>query len=313
MSDLLIKIEGKEYLTWTTFYLKKSLEEVAHSFNFSVKAGAGIHKIQKHDDVKILFGGKSYTAGRIDKTIHTLSKDSNVYSYAGRSYVRDLIDSSATAHYEGWYLTAIFDHLCAIYHVPYDKPDDVKTSIVKKFALTAESPWQKMVAEALNQGLIFTSDLVGGVILGKASSEKLPAVLEEGVNFQQMEEEADGSSQFSAYTVRSGDRQGQVLDPDIGTKFQRPLDIYIDRETMTGELKKRAEMEMKRGQSKKYRITLGSWKYAEGKYWDVNYQVKVKSPTFELDKYLLITQVEFFLRERRKHVVLTLEEKELYE
>ncbi len=314
MSDLLIKIEGKEYPTWTTFYLKKSLDEIAHSFNFSVKAGAGIHKIQKHDDVKILFGGKSYTAGRIDKTLHTLNKDSNGYFYAGRSYVRDLIDASATAHYEGWYLTAIFEHLCAMYGVPYNKPDDVKTSVVKKFALTAESPWQKMAAEALNQGLIITSDLVGGVILGKASSEKLPVVLEEGVNFQQMEEEADGSKQFSVYTVRSEGREGKVFDPDLKARgFQRPLDIYIDRETMTGELQKRAEMEMKLGRSKKYRIIYGSWKYADGKYWDVNYQVKVKAPTFELDKYLLITQVEFFLKEKRMYVNLTLEEKELYE
>ena len=313
MSDLLIKIEGKEYPTWTTFYMKKSLEEVAHSFNFSVKSKSGIHKIQKHDDVKILLGGKSYTAGRVDKTLHTLSKDSNSYSYAGRSYVRDLIDASATFHKENKYLWWIFSYLCNMYSVPFTQAEGVKTSIVKKFVLTAEAPWQKMVAEALNQGLIITTDNSGGVILDKAGSEKLPVVLEEGVNFQQMEEEADGSKQFSIYTVRSGDREGYIFDPDLKDKLHRPLDIYIDRETMTGELKKRAEMEMKRGQSKKYRITLGSWKYAEGKYWDVNYQVKVKSPIFELDKYLLITQVEFFLRERRKHVILTLEEKELYE
>ena len=312
MSDLLLKIAGKDYPVWTDFYLRKNLEEVAHSFNFSINAKSEIFKIKKHDEVKIHLGGQLYTAGRIDTTRQRLSQSENTFAYTGRSYVRDLIDSMATTHYTDWYLSSIFEQLCGIYNVPFTQAEGVKTSIVKEFVLTAEPPWQKMMNETINQGLIITTDNRGGVILDKAGSQKLPVIMEEGVNFTELSAEDDGSKEFERYVVRSEGLEAQVKNELMPEGIHRPFDVQMDREAKYSELLKRAEVEKKRGQSKKYRMVVGGWEYAPGKYWDVNYQIKVTSPSFDLDRYLLISQLELYLKKRRKYAVLMLEDDAVY-
>ena len=313
MSEMSIAVNGAEYTGWTQVYVRKNLQEVAHSFNFSGSAPAS--DVLRHQDVRISIAGEAYSAGRIDSITRQLKPGGMVHRYTGRSYVRDLIDASATTdanfNFENKSLGWIFRRLCALYSVPYTEGAGVATRVVPQFVLAAESPWEKMVNEALAQGLIFTSDNEGGVILEMANPATLPVTIDEA-RVMDISETADGSKQSSVYVSYSGEQKIEVFDRSVPKGVHRPMDVVFDREAAPGEMRRRAETEMKRGRSVKYRLTLGGWEYAPGKPWDVNYRVNLDAPTFTVKKALLVSQVELSCDAFRRRAVLTLEEPDVY-
>ena len=314
MSELSITIGGVRYTGWTRFYIRKNLQEVAHAFHFSGSPPSS--DVSRHQDVRVAIAGQPYSAGRIDSITRQLKASGVVHRYTGRSYVRDLIDASATTdsqfNFTNTSLGRVFRRLCALYSVPYTEGLGITTRVVPQFVLSAESPWEKMVNEALAQGLIFTSDNQGGVILAKANPATLPATLTETA-LMELSETADGSRQYSVYVSRSDNHELKVFDRSVPKGVHRPMDVVFDRAASPGEMRRRAETEMKRGRSVRYTATLGGWEYASGKPWDVNYRVNLDAPTFAVKQALLISQVELSCDAYRRRAVLTLEEPDVYE
>lgn len=160
-------------------YVRKSLEEITHSFEFSAQATG----INVHDKVSFFFGTELITSGRVDSRTRSISEERKEIGYTGRSYARDLIDSACTTNYKNQPLDWIFRKIAGLFGIGFTLDPTVKTSRVKEFALTAESPWNKLAQEAANQGLIATSTNSGDLFLTKISKKEIPVILEMGKIF----------------------------------------------------------------------------------------------------------------------------------
>ncbi len=308
MSKLSVNVQGQR-IPIRDFYLKKSLEEIAHSFSFSL--GPGGVNTPRHQKVVIDLDSQTLCTGRIDRLERRLKEGAFHQQVSGRSLARDLIDSTATFHYQGQYLNWIFSQLCGIFNIPFHK--DALTNQIKEFACTDESPWQKMAGEALNQDLLILSTPDGGITLQRGPKGTLPLTLEEGKNFASLEEEQDATAQFSHYWLNTADGLSHLeRDNTLPEGVYRSIAINLGRLAYQGELRKRARLELYQGQNTRYTLNLPGWEYKPGQVWEVNYLVAVKAQSFNLNRTLIISQVELRLDQNKRRAKLVLEEPNVY-
>jgi prophage tail gpP-like protein len=320
-------------LVWRKVKVRKSLDEICHSLELELPASER-NKIHKHDKVEVRLhspfvtpddnadGTKRLTTVMVDEVTDIADTARRGLMVVGRSPARDIIDSSwsgmvlhqqnleqvanmiANPFLEAVRIKAVDDHKNHVQRMPTTSPE---TGPVFSFSWSNESPWQKLMAEAANQGYIFTSNEAGNLYLWRVAVNKREEgfSLDEGANIRSIQVTENGAEQFHEYEVRGGGKApAQQIDATCKNNRKMTInltDLIISEET----LRRRALTEMYRRRDNRTTVTVSGWGLSEGQiqalgstrqkeiFWNPNFLIPVTIPSMSLDANLLISEAEY--------------------
>jgi prophage tail gpP-like protein len=326
-------------LTWRKIKVRKSLDEICHYMELELPVSER-HKIHKHDKIEVrLFSPYITLEENKDQTrrVTTIMADEITDStdaaqkglmIIGRSPARDIIDSTWSGTISGQQNLEYVAGKVAepfgikVQRMPTDSPE---TGPVSSFSWENESPWQKLIAEADNQGYIFTSNEAGNLYLWKVAVNIRDEdfSLSEGSNIRNIQTTENGAEQFHEYVVRSAGKEARQIDS--ACKNNRVMTINLTDLIVSEEnLLRRALTEMRRRQENRTTVTVSGWGLSESHitaggntyqkeiFWNPNFLIPVKIPSSGLNGNLLISQVEYQADESSMTAALTLVNPEAY-
>ena len=333
MSEVAVSVWNsvkKEYedITWKRVLVRKSLDEICHYAEVEIPESER-SRVKKHAIMQVRFISEYITEGRdsyagrrgfhpvttvyIDAIDEETEKNSRGIIVSGRSAARDIIDSkwSETILGQPTLLTILRqiagefgfedkDVIC----MPTNQGDITKT--VFSFSWENESPWAKLLTVADAQGLIITSNQLGGLYIERPARKgnDWGFAIEEGVNVRHPRRSESGAEQFHEYIVNCSNKVGRAIDNSCPNKRKLTINLsefIIDQE----KLDRRAKTEMLRRREDKITCTVSGWGLSEDKiknlggtfhkeiFWEVNLLIPVKLPSCNVNANMLISQVEY--------------------
>lgn len=352
MSEVAVAVwnaKARKYvdISWKHVRVRKSLDEICHYVEVEIpESERGM--VHKHGIIQVRFLSRYITEGRdsyggkygfhpvttvyIDEIDEETEKDAHGIIVAGRSAARDIIDSkwSGTILGQPTMLTVLRqiagefgfsenDVIC----LPTTAGDITKP--VFSFSWENESPWAKLLTVADAQGLIITSNQLGGLYIEQParSACNWGFAIEEGVNVRHPRRSESGAEQYHDYIVNSGGLQGTATDSTCPNKRKLTINLsefVIDQE----KLDRRAKTEMLRRREDKIVCTLSGWGLTEAQiqklggtyhkeiFWEVNLLIPVKLPSCGVNANMLISQVEYTADSKTFSCDVTLVKPEAY-
>ena len=308
--------------------VRKSLDEICHYAEVEIPESER-NLVHKHGIVQIRYLSQHITEGRSEYSgkygyhpvttvyIDSIDEETETSSHAiivsGRSAARDIIDSkwSGTVlgqptllqilrQIAGEFGFGAKDVIC----LPTTAGDI--TQPVFSFSWENESPWAKLLTAADAQGLIITSNQLGGLYITQPARKTFEwgFAIEEGVNVRHPKRSENGAEQFHEYIVNASGRQGTATDSTCPNKRKLTInlsDFILDQE----KLNRRAKTEMLRRREDKIVCSLSGWGLTESQiqklggtyhkeiFWEVNLLIPVKLSSCSVNANMLISQVEY--------------------
>ncbi len=298
-------------LPWTRVYFRKSLDEICHYLEIETDP-AERRRIKAHDQVQIrLHNGyvdRAVTTGLIDNIESESFSRKKVMKITARSAARDLIDSTWSDTIEDphsllWIVSYIAKPFnISVFHIP-KAPD--KTKLVQSFAWENESPWQKLIQEADNQGYLITSSQWGDLYVWPvATGTRLEGFsLMEGAGIVSIRDHESGAEQFAKYVFKGAEKT--ATRTDAACKTSRVLTLNLtDKKLDAAALDRRIKTEMFRRRNRRLTIGVRNWGLPESTLskmatfkekevlWEINFFTPVKIPSMGIDANMLVSQVE---------------------
>jgi prophage tail gpP-like protein len=323
-------------LVWKRIKIRKSLDEICHYMELELPVSER-DKIHKHDKVEVRYFNefikdsdqrRRVTTVMVDEITDVTDTAQKGLLVIGRSPARDIIDSSwggvilhqQTLEYVAGKVAEPFG--IKVQRMPTDGPE---TGPVFSFSWENESPWQKLIAEADNQGYIFTSNEAGNLYLWKAAAGLRDEgfFLGEGSNIRSIQTTENGAEQFHEYIVKGAGKEARQIDS--ACKNNRIMTINLTGSIVSEEtLRRRALTEMLRRRENRTTVTVSGWGLSDGQiqalgetvrrevFWNPNFLIPVKIPSSGLDANLLISQAEYQADAASMTAALTMVNPEAY-
>jgi prophage tail gpP-like protein len=305
--------------SWTRLYVRKSMDEICSYLEFETRPSERT-RINAHDRVQVRYKNalidRPVATGYVDDIDLEVSAKRNSLLVTGRSAARDIIDSSWSDEFSDKTLFFILRSFASkfgildsrgsvnCWHID-DKNGADPTKTISSFAFENESPWQKLIQEADNQGFVITSSQDGGLYLWKVatSARKEGFLLKEG-NGIEIKDKESGSEQFSKYVLNGAD--SSVTKTDASCRTKRICTINMTDKSMSAEaLQRRLNTEILRRRNRRITVTTKSWGLSENQLrqmgslegkevlWEINFLTPVKLANLGLDLNMLVSQVEY--------------------
>ncbi len=316
-------------LSWKRVLVRKSLDEICHYAEVEIPESER-SLVHKHGILQVRYLSPYITEGRdsynqkygfhpvttiyIDEIDEETEKDSHSVIVAGRSAARDIIDSKWSEQILGSpTLYQILKQIAAEFGL--DGNNDVLclpttagdiTKPVHSFSWENESPWQKLLTVADAQGLIITSNQLGGLYIMQPARGDCGwgFAIEEGVNVRHPRRSESGAEQYHEYIVKAQFGEAHAIDYTCPNKRKLTINLtefIIDKE----KLNRRAKTEMLRRREDRITCSLSGWGLTEEQiqklggtyhkeiFWEVNLLIPVKIPSCNVNAKMLISQVEY--------------------
>jgi len=338
MSKIIVKnVTTGQELIWRSIKIRKSLDEICHTLELEIPPSERL-KVKKHNRVTVTYDNPiirnsgwvgTITTVLVDEVTSNADVTKNSLMVIGRSPARDIIDSTwSDTCGESMKLREILQLIGKKFNVvcdtfPPNEPDP--TDFVYDFEWNNESPWTKLISEADNQGYILTSNQAGNLYLWKVASNARTEGfhITEGVNVKNIRWTENGSEQFHEYIVIGENSEESVIDNSCPNN--RVLTIDLSDTSIVGEaVKRRAETEMRRRSENKITVTVPGWGLTDEQmknlgsiekpelFWFPNSIIPIRIPTLELDRKLLISEVEYTATADAISCDITLVKREAY-
>ncbi len=329
--DVTLTVGGIAYGGWKTLRVRRSLEEAAGSFELGVSEiwpeQVAPREIRQYDACALSLNGETVITGAVDTISAGMSARDHTFSASGRDRSADLVDCSAQ-HAKGEWRNARLDQIARDLATPYGIAVKVEANLGAVFPQWAiqegESAFDCIERAARMRGVLLLPDGAGGLVLGKAGTQRIETALVEGENLLECVVTNDGSQRYQTYVVK-GQRAGsdtasgasvsamKATSKDPGVLRARTLVIVADDETDLAGLKKRAEWEaaVRAGRALTVQLTVQGWSHPGG-LWRVNRVVPLHAPALRMGRDLLIRDVEYSLDQGGEMTRMTLTPVEAY-
>jgi prophage tail gpP-like protein len=339
-------------LVWQSIKVRKSLDEICHYMELELPVSER-QKIHKHDKVEVRYFNqhiseseendkkRRVTTVMVDEITDITDTGKRGLLVIGRSPARDIIDSAwsdIVLHQQSLeklannivspFLDAAgiekftFEGRPHVTRMPWNGPE---TGPVFSFSWENESPWQKLITAAANQGYIFTSNEAGNLYLWKAAIAPRDEgfFLNEGSNIRSIQSTENGSEQFHEYVARASFKEARITDNTC--RNGRIMTINITDETTDQvALERRVLTEMYRRRENRTTVTVSGWGLDDARikalgdtfhkeiFWNPNFLIPVIIPSGGLNDNLLVSEVEYQADESSMTTALTLVNPEAY-
>ena len=324
-----IKTKGVYYGRWKTASIELGCDRLASSFSLSVSDSynetGSAPPIKAGDAVEIYIDENLVLTGYADEVTRTRSASMTSVSINGRSKSGDLIDcSAAMGEYPGYDLGQILKTICGQYGIKADVSGYSPVAF-ESVAITPGETSQAVISRlARKQGYIVYSDSDGAVNLARAGSSYYEGGLVDGENTLSFTKKENMSGRFRDYKLvgqgdfgaGSHDNSSNVAASalDSGVRDGRCLIVVGDSAMDEKDAEERIRWEASRraGDSLSVAVTVPSFLAPDGKPWEINKMIKVKSDYCGIDRDLLISGVGFSLSESGSVASLTLQPRESF-
>jgi prophage tail gpP-like protein len=327
--DLRLKVDGMLYGGWQEIRIQRSIQQIAGSFELTVTerwSGQGSPRpIRPGAACEVLVDAVPVITGYVDEVQAGYDATGHTIAVNGRDKTGDLVDCSAPYfQFPGHTILSAAERLCK----PFGIAVSAETDVAGKFSTYRQNPGDSVFANldgaAKIRGVVLLSDGNGGLVIARASTVRIPALLATGDNILAASATFSHKDRFSEYTVTSQqeaqDEEGfaetayhieaKSLDPVIAR--HRPLTILADKLIDHKQTQSRADYErnVRYGKSQQVQVTVQGWYYDARNLWPINRLVAVKDEFLGIDADLLITGVAFSLDYGGIRTVLTLAPRE---
>lgn len=322
--DLRLKVDGTLYGGWQDIRIRRSIEQIAGTFELSVTerwSGQGTPRpIRPGAECQVLIDGKPVITGYVDDVNISYDANSHTVSVSGRDKTGDLVDCTAI-HFQFPNFTILdaAQRLCKPFGITVSADTDVGGKFSTYTKNIGDSVFAALDGAAKIRGVKLLSDGNSGLVIARAGTVRLPALLATGDNILACSASFSHKDRFSEYTVTSQQElddsalfaKGLLLkatseDPII-TRY-RPLTVIADKLNDLKSTQERADYErnVRYAKSQQFQYSVQGWKYDEANLWPINSLVAVKDDFLGLDADLLITGVDLLLNDSGTRTELTL-------
>lgn len=323
--DVRLKVDGSLYGGWQEIRIRRSIQQVAGMFELAVTerwSGQDTPRpIRPGAACQVLVDEVPVITGYVDDVQAGYDANSHTVAVSGRDKTGDLVDCSAPLfQWPNQTILSAAERLCQLFGIAVS----AETDVGGKFATYASNPGDSVFASldgaAKIRGVMLLSDGNGGLVIARAGTERIPAMLRSGENILAAAATFSHRDRFSTYTV-TGQQEAKDEDDYAETAFHlsaksldpviarhRPLTILADKLIDRKQTQQRADYErnVRYGKSQQLQVTVQGWYYDARNLWPINRRVAVKDDFLGIDADLLITDVESSLNDSGTRTVLTL-------
>ena len=311
MDEIQLKVNNQIYNGWDGVTLRRSLGAVAGAFGLSiVKAWEG--GIYPQDVCKVTIGGETIISGYVDAVNMQISGTENGYSVEGRDFTGQLVDCSAIHKTGSWInakINTIIGDLVAPFKIKAIFTGDLGEAFPRFTIQQSETVFEAIDRACKARGLIATSNFAGELIITDQKTKKSKDSLTVGVNIKAASLALKLDERFSKYTVKgslTGDDfsasnsyniSASVVDKAIN--LYRPLIIIAEGQVnkKTAQARANIEASIRAAKASAVDVTVVGWRQSDGRLWDVNYEIPVNIPQFDLKENMLIIECAYSLDE----------------
>lgn len=322
--DLRLKVDGTLYGGWQDIRIRRSIETIAGTFDLSVTerwSGQNTPRpIRPGAECQVLIDGKPVITGYVDDVNISYDANSHAVSVSGRDKTGDLVDCTAIEfQFPNMTILDVGQRLCKPFGIPVSAETDVGSKFSTYRKNPADSVFSILDGAAKIRGVMLLSDGNGSLVIARAGTKRLPALLATGDNILACSASFSHKDRFSEYTVTSHQEledgetytDGLFLEAkskDPGVMRYRPLTILADKLIDRKQTQERADYErnVRYARSQQFQYSVQGWKYDAANLWPINALVAVKDDFLGIDADLLITGVDFLLNDSGTRTELTL-------
>ncbi len=322
MSDIVLKIDGKEFTGWTGATVEKSLFHMSGAFGLTAtdifpgnaeKWGLGMG-----DECEVIIDDQTLITGYIEDIPILYDAISHNIQIGGRDKTGDLVDCSFVGTSTEWLeqtVGNIIENLCLPFGIQVNIDDSAAAQVNTKIAddisfkiNEGESTFDTIFRLCKMKGILPVSYGDGRLVLTRTGTEKVNDFLELGKNVLSGNIDQSNKERFQTYIVRGqGEKTFWNKVEDISSKGEatdniikryRPFVILSESKTVSGSALDRAEWERntRAGKSRIIEYEVQGWTQSNGEVWPLNALVKVKDDFLGIDgKTLLIASISFSL------------------
>ncbi len=314
MPDVKLKINNSEYSGWESMRISRSIEQISGTFELTVSdKWPGIdstREIKTGHACEVLINSSTVINGYVDDVTPSFGTSDHTISVSGRDKTGDLVDCSAvykTGEWSDRNILQIAKDLCDPFGITVSSNVDYG-AVFKKWSIQeSETVYECIERAARIRGLLLVSDGSGGLLITRASSDRIETGLIEGENLLSGSRTFTWRDRFSKYTIKSQNAgfddstpdqnsgpRGEAVDNTVNR--YRPLIIIAEDQGDTAKLNDRAKWEknVRAGKSSRINVSVQGWSHKAG-LWEPNKMVRITSDKLTVDKDMLIVSVGYSL------------------
>jgi len=312
MPDVVLTVAGKQYAGWQQIEIRRGIEQVAGTFELSVTdRWAGTEQawpIQKGDACTVTADGDLLISGYVDDVLPFFDADQHGITVVGRDKTADLVDCSAivkSGEWRGRTLLQVAKDIAGPFGIDVRAETDVGEPFKTAALQEGETAWEALERAARMRAVLMVSDAAGGLVITRAGTQRVAAVLAQGKNIlaargafsmrdRYSEYICKGQNTGFDYSTPEQNAQPKATAQDLQVGRYRPLIIVAEDIADTQGLKARAlwEAAVRMGRSSRPQITVQGWRHGAG-LWLPNTLVPVDCPYMYLSIDMLIVAVTY--------------------
>lgn len=316
-----IKINGVVYGGWKMARIERGIEQIAGSFELGVSerwpGQDAPRQIKRGERCELLADGETVITGWVDDARPSYADTQHDFQVNGRDATGDLVDCAAI-HKSGQWVSSTLDRvvrdLCAPFNIAVAVDASPIAPLPGSFSINDSETAYECIERACRMCAVLpVSDGKGGLVLTRAKDTRPVAELVEGVNILAASGEFGMKERYSQYIVKGQDRgsddnldapethsQVRAEAADSSIARYRPLIVLAESHGPHATYKDRAtwERNVRRGRSSRATVTVQGWRSPDGRLWQPNTMVHLKSPWLGVDAELLVASVALTLDEQ---------------
>lgn len=313
---------GRAYAGWKSVRVRKSLDELCHSFELELSdawaAGQEPVPVVEGDACQILYDTAAIVSGYVDDVGIQYDHKSHTLSVSGRSNTCDLVDCTINvtgSQLKGRTYRQIAEALVA----PFTSQMQVVADNGDIEALLAGTPSRRPFQpepgtsphEALEEiarllGCILQTTPAGDLLFARARAARIiteitPETVTRGGfsgsfrdRFSRYIFKGATEADDDWYGDKAADISGEILDQNV--ERYRPHIVLSEYRGNRDDMGRRAiwERNTRAGRSERLRYTVHGWEHADG-LWEPNLVAHVDDPLLRFKDDMLITSVDLVL------------------
>lgn len=334
MPDVRLKVDGLLYGGWSEIRIERAMDRLAGGFELAVSekwhGQDTVRPIRPGAECQVLIDGEPVITGWVDDVGVNYDAGSHKIGIRGRDKAGDLVDSSILPQQTTLGSFDLLDtarRLCEPFGITVTAEIDPGPRFQGRHFNPGATIFEVLDELAKIRAALLISDGNGGLIITRASNERLLASLVTGVNVLACDASFSHASRFRDLYVAAGRSAVGEGDDISGLNIvaharddliERHRPLYIHQQggvDGSADAQRFADHErnVRFGRSQSLRYLVQGWHYAPGKLWPVNRLVRVQDSLLGLDDARLIIGVAYTLGEQGTTTELTLMPREAWE
>jgi prophage tail gpP-like protein len=317
MSDVTIRIKGKEWAGWSQVTILRSVDNIAGAFKLrftdAFKDGMKAN-FSFGDVVTIAVNGYRVLTGYLDGIDYGYTDKENSVLLSGRDVTGQLVDCSYTGDATEWKnqsVSGLVSKLLAPFDIGLTIEDAATANAARRIETFKATEGEKVFA--LIAQLCIDNQLMpiclgdGRLTLAQGGSKrKMTDGIQLPGNAQSGQFSGSDTDRFSSYLVKGmgNGTAAKSLEAFISpfgeysddiVVLPRHLVVFPETPADAGQCQARAEWEARyaAGMSRRFTYGLTSWTQKDGKPWDIHSLVQVQDKLMNLNTELYIREIEY--------------------